>query len=184
MNSKFTDTPKNWLSLANIFCTLADIFCTLSVPHCTFYWLPLYPAAPYYTILLNSTVPHYWLPLYPTVRRCTEHWYALYPTVRYWIIFKSKTFSIIFSLIFILGCLIYSNALFMNFYWYWMLQSQICFICLLCQSLHHYHRNNFPYQQGYKIRLSLYWRYFKINCTATHIHNIKTFLNFIRFCWY
>lgn len=62
--------------------------------------------------------------------------------MRYLIIFKSKTFNIIFSLIFILGCLIYSSALFINFYWYWMLRPQICFIwsCLLCQSLHHYHR--------------------------------------------
>lgn len=139
---KFTDTQKNWLTLAEIFCTLADIFCTLSVPHCTFYLLPLYPAVPFCTILLNSTVPHYWLPLYPTVHHCAEHWKPLYPNVRYWIIFKSKTFNIIFSLIFILGCLIYSSALFINFYWYWMLRPQICFIwsCLLCQSLHHYHR--------------------------------------------
>lgn len=76
---KFTDTQKNWLTLAEIFCTLADIFCTLSVPHCTFYLLPLYPAVPFCTILRNSSVPHYWLTdfhcirLYATVQSTDNH---------------------------------------------------------------------------------------------------------------
>lgn len=114
-----------------IVCTSLYILFTSTVPRCT--------------LLYNSTEQHCTPLLTSTVSECTPLCRALITTVPQCALlnhFKSKTFNIIFSLIFILGCLIYSSALFINFYWYWMLRPQICFIwsCLLCQSLHHYHR--------------------------------------------